>query len=324
MATPNPMPVAFHGSTLYVIDHQGEPFVPMKPVVEGMGLAWQTQHRKFTENAQRWGTVTIMATVGGDGKKRDLISVPLRKLPGWLMSIHPNKVKAAIREKVIEFQNECDDVLWQHWQKRHPQATPMVRPEVGPEDSQWVEGLFNGQRIRALVGFTCWEVCLEDCAAALGYRSPVDLYKLTPGGMWRKLPPAMGESQDPDPITLVRPTAILSALTRSQRQAAPALAEYLERELFFEGRIAAEVSPTRADLDHARQLFEEDPGAFLGRRVWLLCADPAGHLQARPLRDGEVLMEMSELEHVKRAYDTLDDLVRRRELELAFPRQPRQ
>ncbi|EIO0703845.1 hypothetical protein LQD50_005376, partial [Escherichia coli] len=27
----------------YVVNHNGEPYVPMKPVVAGMGLAWQSQ-----------------------------------------------------------------------------------------------------------------------------------------------------------------------------------------------------------------------------------------------------------------------------------------
>lgn len=313
MATPNPMPVSFHGNTLYVLDHQGEPFVPMRPVVEGMGLDWKAQYDKLRGSrfASCVGEITTQAP--GDSQRRKYISLPLRKLPGWLMSIHPNKVKAGIRDKVIQFQNECDDVLWQHWQKRHPDATPMIKPESHPEDSQWVEGHFGGQRIRCLVGFRGWEVCVEDCAQALGYRSAVDLFKLTPGGMHRQLPPSLTDPREADTITLVRPTALLSALVRSQRAAAPALADYLEREIFTHGAIAAEFTPTRADKDYARQLFEEDPAAFLGDKVWLLRADPDGGLMARALREGETIMDVKELDHVKRAYDTLEQFIHGRE-----------
>ncbi len=35
----NMMAVPFHGNSLYVVNHNGEPYVPMKPVVAGMGLA---------------------------------------------------------------------------------------------------------------------------------------------------------------------------------------------------------------------------------------------------------------------------------------------
>lgn len=39
----------------------------------------------------------------------------LRKLAGWLATISPNKVKASIRDKVIRYQEECDDVLYEYW-----------------------------------------------------------------------------------------------------------------------------------------------------------------------------------------------------------------
>ncbi|MDE9590745.1 phage antirepressor N-terminal domain-containing protein, partial [Xenorhabdus bovienii] len=39
--------VPFHGSDLYVVNYNGEPYVPMKPIVDGMGLAWQSQLEKL-------------------------------------------------------------------------------------------------------------------------------------------------------------------------------------------------------------------------------------------------------------------------------------
>ncbi|PHM51202.1 antirepressor [Xenorhabdus hominickii] len=41
----------------------------------------------------------------------------LRKLAGWLATISPNKVKPEIRGKVIRYQDECDDVLYEYWTK---------------------------------------------------------------------------------------------------------------------------------------------------------------------------------------------------------------
>lgn len=46
--------VNFLGSEIMVINHDGEPYVAMHTVVNGMGLTWQPQHRKLTSN-QRWG-----------------------------------------------------------------------------------------------------------------------------------------------------------------------------------------------------------------------------------------------------------------------------
>ncbi|EPL6553766.1 phage antirepressor N-terminal domain-containing protein, partial [Acinetobacter baumannii] len=41
----------------------------------------------------------------------------VRKLFGWLMTISPNKVNPEIRDTVIMYQQECDDVLWEYWTK---------------------------------------------------------------------------------------------------------------------------------------------------------------------------------------------------------------
>ena len=53
--------------------------------------------------------------VAEDGKQREMTCLPLRKLPGWLMSIYPNKVRPELRDGIIAYQNECDDVLWSYW-----------------------------------------------------------------------------------------------------------------------------------------------------------------------------------------------------------------
>ena len=47
--------VQFHGADLYVVEHNGQPFTPMKPIVEGMGLTWPSQFRKLSANKDRWG-----------------------------------------------------------------------------------------------------------------------------------------------------------------------------------------------------------------------------------------------------------------------------
>ncbi|EHU91185.1 putative prophage antirepressor protein [Escherichia coli DEC3F] len=97
----NMMAVPFHGNSLYVVNHNGEPYVPMKPVVAGMGLAWQSQLAKLRQRFA--STITEIVMVAEDGKQRNMVSMPLRKLAGWLQTINPNKVnpKSAIRSSGI-------------------------------------------------------------------------------------------------------------------------------------------------------------------------------------------------------------------------------
>ncbi|CAK1951332.1 Antirepressor protein ant N-terminal domain-containing protein [Vibrio crassostreae] len=123
----NQIRVPFHGSNLFLIQHNGEPYTPMRPVVEGMGLAWQTQHRKLTTNTERWG-VTMMVIPSLD-RHNEVTCIPLRKLFGWLQTLQPNRIREEIRDKVIQYQNECDDVLWRYWnQETNQPPTPSTIP----------------------------------------------------------------------------------------------------------------------------------------------------------------------------------------------------
>lgn len=87
----------------------------MKPVVTGIGLNWASQFTKIKNNAERWGVVKI--TIPSLDPDNAATCIPLRKLFGWLCTISPNKVKPELKERIIRYQNECDDVLYQHWTK---------------------------------------------------------------------------------------------------------------------------------------------------------------------------------------------------------------
>lgn len=111
--------VPFRSAKLLLVEHEGHPFVPMKPVVEGMGLTWQSQHVKLTSGRFNTCITEIVIQLPGDSQRRPVTCLPLRKLTGWLMSIHPGKVREALRDDIIAYQNECDDVLWSHWNQGH-------------------------------------------------------------------------------------------------------------------------------------------------------------------------------------------------------------
>lgn len=106
--------VPFYGSALYVVDHNGEPYTPMRPIIEGMGMDWASQ---FTKLKQRFSKGVVEITIPTTGGPQRMLCLQLRKLAGWLATISPNKVKAQIRDKVIQYQNECDDVLYEYWTK---------------------------------------------------------------------------------------------------------------------------------------------------------------------------------------------------------------
>lgn len=108
------LPVTFHGDTIFCIDYQNQPYTPMRPIVENMGLDWGGQAVKLKANRGRW-TVEMISTVAQDGVKREMLSMPVRKLPAWLNSINPKKVRPELRAKIELYQAESDDALWNYW-----------------------------------------------------------------------------------------------------------------------------------------------------------------------------------------------------------------
>lgn len=109
------MTVPFHNAELYLVEFNGQPYTAMRPIVENMGLDWKAQLVKIK---QRFNSVVgEITTTGKDGKQYKMLCLPLKKLFGWLMTISPNKVKPELRDTVIKYQEECDDVLWDYWTK---------------------------------------------------------------------------------------------------------------------------------------------------------------------------------------------------------------
>ncbi|ROR52281.1 UNVERIFIED_ORG: prophage antirepressor-like protein [Providencia alcalifaciens] len=141
MSTISTINVPFHGNNLYVVNYNGEPYVPMRPIVEGMGLAWGAQFAKLKQRFS--SSVSEIEMVAEDGKLRSMVCIALRKLSGWLHTISPNKVKPEIRDKVIQYQEECDDVLYEYWTTGEVKAKPrkLVKQIAGRITSEQQEAI---------------------------------------------------------------------------------------------------------------------------------------------------------------------------------------
>lgn len=106
--------IRFHGQSLVILDHDGEPYVAMRPVCEGIGLNWQGQLERIKRHPVLGKGVRIIRTpsISGD---QDYTYLPLSMLNGWLFGVDANRVKPEIRERLIEYQAECFQVLYKHW-----------------------------------------------------------------------------------------------------------------------------------------------------------------------------------------------------------------
>ncbi|HFG5554021.1 TPA: phage antirepressor N-terminal domain-containing protein [Salmonella enterica subsp. diarizonae serovar 61:z52:z53] len=132
--------VTFHGAELYVVNHNGEPYTPMKPIVEGMGMDWASQ---FTKLKQRFAKGIVEIAIPSVGGMQTMICLALRKLNGWLQTISPNKVRPEIRDKVIQYQEECDDVLYEYWTKGKAENPRGNADKTTTDDRTPLRGLVN-------------------------------------------------------------------------------------------------------------------------------------------------------------------------------------
>ncbi|EKY9840121.1 phage antirepressor Ant [Salmonella enterica] len=110
--------VPFNGQQILTAVAAGVTYVAMRQIVENIGIDWTGQSVKLRKMKDKFNCRDI-SMVAADGKLRKLLCIPLKKLNGWLFSINPEKVRADIRDKLIQYQEECFSVLHDYWTKGH-------------------------------------------------------------------------------------------------------------------------------------------------------------------------------------------------------------
>jgi len=123
-------PVTFHGDTIFCIDYQNQPYTPAKPIVENLGLGWASQSQKLNANKGRWGiTIIVIPSESGD---QQTLCLPVRKLPAYLASINPKKVREELRPKIELYQAESDDALWNYWMNGRAERPVIENGSITP------------------------------------------------------------------------------------------------------------------------------------------------------------------------------------------------
>lgn len=125
--TASPVSVDFHGTAIPTFSVEDVIRVAMRPICEAIGLGWQSQFNRIKRHPVLKTCVVMMNTqLPGEHQRRKLLTLPLNKLNGWLFGIDTSRVKPEIRERLVEYQAECFDVLADYWQKGeavNPRAT---------------------------------------------------------------------------------------------------------------------------------------------------------------------------------------------------------
>lgn len=110
--------VPFQGGALLAAagsyPEEGDRPVPLAPFCERLGIDTWTQTRKLNKVA--WTcTSKMLVQIPGDNQAREMVTLPLRALAGWLFTINPGKVAPEARPALVAYQREAADVLYRHF-----------------------------------------------------------------------------------------------------------------------------------------------------------------------------------------------------------------
>ncbi|KDD79283.1 phage antirepressor N-terminal domain-containing protein [Glaesserella parasuis] len=106
--------ISFYGTDLITLKIDDVVYTAVLPIINALGLSQGTQSAKLQRNKEKF-SCTHMKTTGSDGKTYEMLCMPLKKLNGWLFSINPEKVRPDLKDRVIQYQEECFEALYNYW-----------------------------------------------------------------------------------------------------------------------------------------------------------------------------------------------------------------
>lgn len=128
--------VQFYGDSILAVQMaDGTIYVPMRPLVESIGLTWPSQSRRINEEPPlRKNTATVrIETAGGP---QDMLALPLKVLPGWLFGMKPARLtKPGLQAKVERYQEDCYTILWNAFKGEIQPALPPPAGLSGAEQA---------------------------------------------------------------------------------------------------------------------------------------------------------------------------------------------
>lgn len=87
----------------------GKPMVSLRHACDAISIDYSGQLQKL--KGKSWATVEMIATVGADGKPREMAMVDRRTFTMWLATIDTSRVAPAARPIIEAFQAEAADAL---------------------------------------------------------------------------------------------------------------------------------------------------------------------------------------------------------------------
>lgn len=125
--------VEFYGDTLSAAQGADEQiYVPIRPICEALGLTWPGQWERIKGDPVLSEAVRSVRVTLTERGARTALCLPLKFLPGWLFGIQARRVKPELRERILRYQRECYDVLWNAFKGDVVPAAAPIPPDLSP------------------------------------------------------------------------------------------------------------------------------------------------------------------------------------------------
>lgn len=92
--------------------------VPIKPICTALGIAFEPQYQKLKDDEDLSSVIMLSITTGSDGKKYEMVCLPMEFIFGWIFTISPKNVSPEAKESVRKYRMECYKALFSHFTER--------------------------------------------------------------------------------------------------------------------------------------------------------------------------------------------------------------
>lgn len=104
--------VEFYGDKISaILDKDDKVYVSLKQLVGNLGLAWKPQYTKILSHPVFSDSLRVMVTVSGDASERKSVCIPADMIPGYILTINPNKLSPELQVKMTRYHREAFRVL---------------------------------------------------------------------------------------------------------------------------------------------------------------------------------------------------------------------
>lgn len=146
--------VDFHGHSLIVITAGDQRLVAMRPVCEGIGLAWNGQLERIKRDEVLSEGMRVIRTPSTGGEQAT-VCIPLDMLNGWLFGIEVKRCRKEIRPALVQYKRECYAALAAYWNdgiaiKHHDRDAASVLGTTIGTDGFHCLGAVLGGKVRHL------------------------------------------------------------------------------------------------------------------------------------------------------------------------------